>query len=245
VRLLQPGDLGRALCGDLGVRWRSEGLGLLVPRDLLGAAGTGRLLLRPEPSQDLLPARWIGASADALTQVVPARTAHLRVAVPPSLPGEDAPRVEWSAGAGWSGSATGAWVRTREGTFACFDLRGELAWVLAGSLAELRLVGPLAGRSLEVSARPWPFPPEATPRRSDAGWSLDLAAFDAPLGVGEDAAAVWRLRWTDAAGSTLAEEELQAEGDEPLLVSDRSGAARWSLEFEVDGVAVAGAQGAR
>lgn len=245
VRLLEPGDLGRALCGDLGVRWRSEGLGLLVPRALLGATGTGRLLLRPQPSQDLLPARWLGTAADAISQVVPARTAHLRVAVPPSLPGEDPPRVEWSTTAGWAGSRTGAWVRTREGVFACFDLRSELTWVLAEGLAELRLVGPLAGRSLEVSARPWPLPPEATPRRSDAGWRLDLAAFDAPAGGHEGAEVVWRLRWTDAVGSTLGEELLPAEGGEPLEVRDRTGAARWSLELEVGGVAVAGAQGAR
>ena len=52
------------------------------------------------------------------------------------------------------GRATGTWVRSVEGTFACFDLRGQPTWLLARELTELRPVGPLAGRALELAARP-------------------------------------------------------------------------------------------
>ena len=136
-------------------------------------------------------------------------------------------------------------MRSAEGIFACFDLRGEPTWLLAEELTELRPVGPLAGRALELAARPWPLPPGAAPRHTEQGWGVELEGLEAP-GVGlAEGTTRWRVRWCDAGGRTLQQDSRAVEElEEPVVTAPRS-AARWSLELEVDGVAVAGAQGAR
>lgn len=244
VVVLPPADLGRALCGDLGVRWRAEGLGLLVPRALLEEGGAGRALLAPASELDDLPARWLG-TLEQLAAIRPARTPILRLAVPETVLSDEAPALEWRTGEGWTGRATGAWVQSVEGTFACFDLRGQPTWLLAQELTELRPVGPLAGRALELAARPWPLPPGAAPRHTDSGWGIDLQGLEAPgLGLVEGTTR-WSVRWCDAGGRTLRQDARAVESlEDPVVLAPRR-AARWSLELEVDGVTVAGAQGAR
>lgn len=236
-------------------QWREDGLSVLMPAE----SGRRIALVLPEPG---VPFRGAEEPRDGGTpraqwalDVDPFEMGYLAVQVPAGARTGEPPVVRWEALAERpEGELFGVWVEAAGGVEARFCLTSSRLWLLSERVLGIRFPGALSQRTHALAAASVPsLPDSVVPRRVGDDWLFDVGGVDLAKPLRGDI--LWILSILDPGRMELQQYVLGAAGGGKLratglaLRADEltAGGAEllWSLEPQIEGVALARALGRR
>lgn len=240
-------------------QWRAEGLCLVMPAEPGAASGRRTQRTLPVPGEPFPgaeePSGREGRTGPWALDVDPFELGFLSARPPAGARTAEPPVVRWEAlSERPEGELFGVWVHGPSGLEARFCLTASRLWLLSERVLSVRFPGALSQRSHALAAASVPALPDSVqPRRVRDDWLFDVGAVELPEPLRGEV--LWVLSILDPARLELQQYVLGEAGGGKLRATGLAARAAelqaaggdllWTLEPQIEGVALARALGRR